>query len=105
MASNQDKKKVLNKSLIAGFLVGVLVGPLATLSMGWQVSSSTLAEKLEDARIEQQAKFCVAAAKAEANGQTLDNDTRYKLARKWAKMPWQEQADESVFNQCFNTLG
>ncbi len=104
--ANQLRRKIFNRYVIAGFVAGLLVGPLITSSLGWQINPSTLVRAVEEAEIALQVKFCLSEAKASGSaGPAMDTEARYDVARKWAKMPWQDAVNETVFSQCYNALG
>jgi len=104
--ANQRNRKFFNRYVIAGFVAGLLVGPLVTSSLGWQISPGKVSEAVEEAKIDLQVKICLAEANASgAISPTTQADERYQLTRKWAKMPWQESAASTVVNRCYNALG
>ncbi len=93
------------KTIILAFAVGLLVGPFISGMMGWQVTSTTLQEKVHSAVVEQQVKFCTARARAAVEDPSkLEYTARYELAQKWAIMPWLTSADSEVSTGCSNEL-
>ncbi len=93
------------KSLILGLLIGLLVGPFISGTMGWQVSSAFLTRSVRNAVIEQQVAFCeMRAHAADKNAGKLEYTARYELAKVWAKMPGQDAADADVVSGCTNGL-
>ena len=86
-------------------VVGLLLGPLISGMAGWQVTATTLHKTVKDAVMEQQVKFCEVRARADVADLTkLEYSARYKLAEKWAKMPWQSEAQSDVISGCSNGL-
>jgi hypothetical protein len=93
------------KSLILGLVIGLLVGPFVSGTMGWQVSSAFLQKSVRNAVIQQQVAFCEMRARAaDKNAAKLEYSDRYELAKVWAKMPGQESADSEVVSGCTNGL-
>ncbi|HKJ00682.1 MAG TPA: hypothetical protein VKB51_19605 [bacterium] len=104
MSSFQEKLQA-RKPLILAFAAGLLVGPLISGMMGWQVTSTTATKLVETATVNEQVKFCAVRARAVvADPSKLEYSERFKLAEKWARMPWQQQADSDVISGCTNNL-
>ena len=93
------------KTIILAFAGGLLLGPFISGMMGWQVTSTTLQEKVHSAVVEQQVEFCKARARAAVEDPSkLEYAARYELAKKWAIMPWQTSAESEVISGCSNEL-
>lgn len=93
------------KPTVVGLAIGIIVGPLATSFMGWQVTSRTASEQLRLGVLEQQALFCESRARAEVSAPAkLDWNARNDLARKWATLPGATAADSSVAMECARKL-
>ncbi|MBI3126146.1 MAG: hypothetical protein HYZ11_00905 [Candidatus Tectomicrobia bacterium] len=93
-----------------GAAVGVIVGPLFTLYMGWMVTSGNVTGQVEAALVNARASICVARARAaEAavkDPSSLDWSARRALAEKWSLMPGQKAgtAEYAVTNACAEML-
>ena len=99
------EKWTSNKPMILGLVVGLLVGPLISGVMGWQVSRAYLQKSVHTAVIQQQVGFCESRARAAVkNPEKLEFSARYKLAEDWAKMPGQQDVDSEVVSGCSNEL-
>ena len=93
------------KPMILGLLAGMLLGPLISGTMGWQVSSSFLQRSVHSAEVKQQVAFCEMRARAAVkNPGKLEYSDRYDLAKLWAKMPGQSDVDSDVVSGCTNGL-
>jgi len=93
------------KPVILGLLAGMLLGPLISGTMGWQVSSAHLQRMVKSAIVQQQVAFCEMRARAaDKNAGKLEYSARYDLAKAWAKMPGQENVDSDVVSGCTNGL-
>lgn len=85
--------------------VGLVLGPLISNFMGWQVTSGSARTNLTRAVVEQQALFCEARARADVKEPAkLDYTGRRGLAEKWSMMPGQTSADSAVTNVCADKL-
>jgi hypothetical protein len=93
------------KPMILGLLAGMLLGPLISGTMGWQVSSAFLQRSVHAAEVKQQVAFCEMRARAAVKEPgKLEYSDRYDLAKVWAKMPGQEAVDSDVVSGCTNGL-
>jgi hypothetical protein len=93
------------KPVVLGLLAGLLLGPLVSGAMGWQVSRAFLQQAVHSAVLQQQVGFCQTRARAAVkNPEQLDYSARYELAETWAKMPGQEAVDSDVVSGCSNGL-
>jgi hypothetical protein len=93
------------KPLIFAFAVGLLVGPLASNYIGWQVTSRTAQAEVLAGVLEQQALFCEARARADVTApQNLSWEARYELAKKWAIMPGATEPPTGVAGSCAGKL-
>lgn len=85
--------------------IGLVLGPLISNFLGWQVTSGSAQRQLTQAVIEQQALFCEARARtAVKEPGKLDYTARRDLAEKWAVMPGKTSADSGVVNACADKL-
>lgn len=93
------------QSLLLGIVVGLLVGRYGSSLIGWQMSTEVAQQNVRDAVLQQQVNFCVANARAAvADPSKQENSARYELAKKMAKMPWEETTNNDVFTACYNKL-
>ena len=93
------------KPMIIGLVAGLLLGPLISGMMGWQVSTAYLTSMVHRAVVQQQVSFCeLRALAANKNAGKLEYSDRYELAKLWAKMPGQAEADSDVVSGCTNGL-
>ncbi|MBI4081744.1 MAG: hypothetical protein HY423_03960 [Candidatus Lambdaproteobacteria bacterium] len=93
------------QSLLLGIVIGLLVGYWGPSLLGWQTSSDVAQQNVRDAVLQQQVNFCVASARAAvADPSKQENSARYELAKKMAKMPWEDTTNNDVFTACYNKL-
>ena len=93
------------KPVIFAFAVGLLVGPLASNYIGWQVTSRTANAEIQAGIVEQQALFCEARARADVTApDKLGWEARYELAKKWAVMPGATEPPTGVASACASKL-
>ena len=93
------------KPVIIAFVAGLVVGPLLSGMLGWQVRAKTVTEMVHSAAVQQQVKFCEMRARAAVTDPSkLEYTQRYNLAKEWAKLPWQSEADSEVVSGCSNNL-
>jgi len=93
------------KQLILGIIIGLLVGPLISGTMGWQVSRAFLVRSVHKAVVSQQSAFCEFRARAEVKEPgKMEFTARYELAEKWAKLPGQTDTDSDVVSACADGL-
>lgn len=107
MASTQAVKSGWEtaKPLAFAFALGLIVGPLVTNYLGWQVTSRSAVAEMRAGIVEQQALFCEARARADvAAPDKLDSDARYELAKKWAIMPGATEPPSGVTSACASKL-
>jgi len=94
------------KPFVFGLVVGLLVGPLVSGLMGWQVSSAFLTRSVRNAVVTQQVDFCKMRVLANVkNPEKLDYTARYAVAEQWAKLPGTTAADSDVVSACTDQLG
>ena len=104
MSTFQEKFQA-RKPIVLAFVAGLVVGPIISGSMGWQIRSSTVSAMVRGAAVQQQVKFCEWRARGVVKDPSkLDYSARFKLAEEWAKMPWQQEADSEVVSGCSNGL-
>ena len=93
------------KPVVLGMIAGLIIAPIFSGAMGWQVTSTTMRKKVHSAVVEQQVNFCIARARAAVEDPSkLEYTARNKLAKKWAIMPWLTSADSEVISGCTNGL-
>ncbi len=100
-------KLIAAKPFLQGLVVGLIVGPIIVLWIGWMVTSGTLQEKVDAALVNERASICAARARDEVKDTTkLKWEERKKLAVKWSTMPGQKpgSADDEVTNACADKL-
>ena len=103
--SSFQQTLVAKKPILIAFAAGLLVGPIISGSMGWQIRSTTVSEMVRGAAVAQQVKFCEWRARSVvADPSKLDYSARFKLAEESAKMPWQQEANSEVVSGCSNGL-
>lgn len=86
-----------------GLAVGVILGPIIFLWLGWGVTSSALNGQLRASLVKSEAGICAARALLEnKDAAKLAYDARNKLAEKWSIMPGQKAgtADSDVSYAC-----
>ena len=94
------------KPFIFGLIIGLLAGPIISGIMGWQVTSTFLQRSVHAAVVKQQVEFCQMRVNAAVkNIDKLDYSGRYDLAKTWAKLPGQTEAESDVVNGCANGMG
>lgn len=104
MSSLQERFQA-RKPVILAFVAGLVLGPIISGIFGWQVRSATVREMVQSAAVQQQIRFCEMRARAAVqNASDLDYTERHELAKEWAKLPWQQQADSDVVSGCTNNL-
>jgi hypothetical protein len=93
------------KPLIFAFAIGLVVGPLASNYIGWQVTSHTANAGIQAGIVEQQALFCESRARADVTApDKLSWEARYELAKKWAVMPGATEPPTGVASACASKL-
>jgi hypothetical protein len=101
------KKKFKENEMIAiAFVVGLVVGPLISGMIGWQVTGGALEEQVRAAVVEQQALFCVERIRATGQDTSgFEFSALNDLAKQWSVMPGQDSADYDVAHACSEKLG
>ena len=93
------------KPMVFALAIGLVVGPLFSNYMGWQVTGSSARTQIQAGITEAQALVCAALARTEnADPGKLDWSARNDLAKKWAVMPGATTADSSVIGACSGKL-
>lgn len=93
------------KPVLLGLVIGLLLGPFISGTMGWQVSSAFLQRSVHNAVIAQQVAFCEFRARAATKDPgKLEYTARYELAKAWLKLPGQDAVDSEVISGCTNNL-
>ena len=89
-------------------VIGLVVGPIISSFIGWQVLIGTMDDAVRDAVVSYRAGLCAARARSdpEATADALsDFGDRSKLAEKWALLPGEEGADKNaVVRECNSLL-
>ncbi len=107
MSILETVKGKLEKSFLQGLVVGLIVGPIIALGVGWTVTTFAVQGKVDAALVKLKTSICVARARDEVKDTTkLEWGERAKLARKWGTMPGQKpgSADDEVTNACAEKL-
>lgn len=87
------------------FIVGLIVGPIISGYMGWQVRSATVQQKVQDTAVEEEAQMCEMLARQDtAKPSELDYLKRHKLAEKFADFPWDTSQKDLVVTRCEDRL-
>ena len=93
------------KPVVIALAIGLVVGPMISSYMGWQVTRATARAQVRDNVTEQLAMICAARAKADvANAGALDWTARSELAKKWAVEAGAPLADIDVTDACTRRL-
>lgn len=93
------------KPVVFALAIGLVVGPLFSNYMGWQVTSGTAQTQMRDNVTEQLAMICAARAKADvADTSALDWSARNDLAKKWVVTAGAPLADLDVTYACARRL-
>ena len=88
-------------------VIGLVLGPIISVSLGWQVAPGRMDSAVQDAIVAYRAELCAKRAKAdpEATPAVLEKWTsRAKLAEKWAVLPGEEETDSAVVIACSSRL-
>ncbi len=89
----------------SAFVIGLVVGPIASAIFGWQVLSSTADKRSTQAAVALQAQICAAQARAvEPKAAELSWNVRGKLAEQWAVMPGSTEPAPGVVSACSDIL-
>jgi hypothetical protein len=106
MAVNAVTAKWLSiKPYLFPFAIGLVVGPLFTAYMGWQVTSSSARADIHAGIIKTHVAYCEARARIDVKEPNkLDWSARNDLAKKWASLPGTEAADSEVARGCADKL-
>lgn len=93
------------KPVVFALAIGLVVGPLFSNYMGWQVTRATAQAQMRDNVTEQLAMICAARAKADvADTGALDWSARSELAKKWVVTAGAPLADLDVTDACTRRL-
>lgn len=93
------------KPQLIALAFGLIMGPLISNYLGWQVTSGKARAQVRASVVEQQATYCdVRARTVEAAPEKLEWRARLELARKWSVMPGSDSADIDVANACERKL-
>lgn len=89
------------KPMVFALAIGLIVGPLLSNYIGWQVTSGTARAETRDSVLQQFAVMCADHARADdANAAKLDWNARNELAKKWVVAPVAPFADLDVRSAC-----
>jgi hypothetical protein len=93
------------KPIVFALAIGLVVGPMISNYMGWQVTHGTAQAQMRENVTEQLAMICAARAKAEVPGSDkLDWSARNALATKWVVLAGAPLADLDVTAACSRRL-
>ena len=95
------------KPRILFLVIGLVLGPIISVSLGWQVAPGRMDSVVQDAIVAYRAELCARRAKAdpEVTPAVLEKWTsRAKLAEKWAVLPGEEETDSAVVIACSSRL-
>jgi hypothetical protein len=100
------------KAHAVGAIGGIILAPVVAFSADWVVTTGTMSENMETARIEQLATVCAIRAKQSWNQESPPDlygwdkrDAREKVAREYAVvMPEEESAEEDVIEECADKI-
>lgn len=101
------------KAYAVGAVAGVILAPVVAFSADWVVTTGTMNENMETAKIEQLATVCAMKAEQSWKDQASPPDlygwdkreAREKLATEYAVvMPGQESAGEDVIDECADKI-
>ena len=95
------------KPRILFLVIGLVLGPFISGWLGWQVTAGMMSSAVQDAVVDYRAELCAKRAQAdpEATPAALDDwSKRGELAKKWAVLPGEEEADRSVVSGCSSRL-
>jgi hypothetical protein len=93
------------KPMVFALAIGLVVGPIISNMMGWQVTSGTAQARVQDSILDLKASFCDVRARADvAEPNKLDWNARNELAKKWSIMPGGKELDSSVSYACARKL-
>jgi len=99
-----DKWTALKPQAMA-LAVGLVLGPFISNYVGWQVTSKSANAQVRAGVVEQLASFCdIAARKTVAEPDKLDWSARSALAKQWAVMPGEKDAQYDVTSSCEQKL-
>ena len=114
MAETNEKTKTRTREIIEEWrprilflVIGLVLGPFIANWLGWQVTAGTMESAVEEAVVTYRAGLCAERARSdpEATSDVLkDYSSRRKLAEKWAVLPGEEKADQSVVTECRSRL-
>lgn len=93
------------KPMVYALAVGLVIGPLFSNYMGWQVTGGTSRAQIRAGIVETQAVVCNAQARLDnAEPNKLDWSARNDLAKKWSVTPGSSAADSDVTSACSSKL-
>ena len=93
------------KPIVIALAIGLVVGPMISSYMGWQVTHGTAQAQMRDSVTEQLAMICAARAKADVvESGKLDWSARNELAKKWVVLAGAPLADLDVTDACSRRL-
>lgn len=92
--------------LLGGLAVGLVVGPLLSAYLGWQVTPVTVQKHVQRAVVRQQTAMCEMLARRDHPDTTLmDYTERRDLAEEYGTFPWNDAQQYTVINDCAAALG
>jgi hypothetical protein len=105
MLKNLGERWSSAKPRLFALAAGLILGPIITSMMGWQVMTSTARSQAQTAVVASQAKICEARARAEvSNPGTLDWNARQELAKRNGMLIAGASEDYDVTRACADRL-
>lgn len=95
------------KPVLGGLVIGLVLGPFLSSYMGWQVTTGTMQDRVENAAVRIQAEVCEWRARRNVdNPSALGSDARRDVAEKYALMPWEDEGERHfrVVTECASQL-
>jgi hypothetical protein len=95
------------KPRVIFLVIGLVLGPIISNWLGWQVTSDTMNTAVKDAVVGYRAGLCEERARSDPQATTAaleQYSARRKLAEKWALMPGEVKADLNVVSACSSRL-
>ena len=91
--------------LVLALAMGLLLGPIISNNLGWQMTSGAARAAARAAIVEQAALICEQRARDDiAEPSKLDRDERGELAKKWSLIVKGQGVDADVIGACSRKL-
>ena len=89
------------KPLIFSLVIGLVVGPLASVSLGWMVWRGTAKAQVRASFVEQGAAYCAAQVRSHVkNPSALNFEDRNAHAMKWTSASGEGAPDVDIARAC-----